>query len=283
MHARDDDITAMPRARPADEAILVARLQRRRGPAAVVEGLTAPLRGFAYMVGRPALWPYGIWPIILNVLITAGVLVGLVFGLMAASDRLKGYFSGSWFANILAWGSRAALFFFAAAAATVLWFGLQGVLCDFFYLRLARRVELDVGLPAGELHEIPLLHDLADTLVSLLLLVAVNLALLCLYCVPVLGWVLAPVCGFLFTCWIFGLDFLRFPLVLRGLRRAQRRAVCREHLGQTLGVGAVVFACNLLPIINAILLTGAVVGGVLLHRDLRAGRAGPLASRQANY
>jgi uncharacterized protein involved in cysteine biosynthesis len=283
MRARDDDITAIPLARPADEAILVARLRRKRGLAALGQGLAAPFHGFRYMVGRPSLWPYGILPIVLNVLITVGVLAGLLFGLKAASGRLHDSFSSSWFGPVLEWASLIVLFCVAVGAAAATWFLLQGVLCDFFYLRLARRVEMDLGLPAEHLHEVPFLHDLADTLVSLFLLVSVNLALLSLNCIPVIGWILAPVCSFYFTFWVFGLDYLRFPLVLRGLRRRERRAFCREHHGQTLGVGAVVFACNVLPIINAVLLTGAVVGAVLLHRELRPGPAARLASRPRNW
>jgi uncharacterized protein involved in cysteine biosynthesis len=274
MHARDEDITAMPRARLSDEAILVARLGRRRGLAAVAQGLAAPFRGFAW----PGLWRYGILPIVLNILISAAVMAGLVFGLWAALQQLHDASPGSWVGHVLAWVWFATLCLGALAAAAATWFLLQGVLCDFFYLRLARRVEMDLGLPGDHLRDIPFLHDLADTLVSLFLLVSVILLLLCLNCLPVVGTVLYAVCTFCFTCWVFGLDYLRFPLVLRGLRRQQRRELCRQHRGQSLGVGAVVLTIYWLPVINAILLTGAVVGAVLLHRDLW-----PLAPGRYNY
>jgi CysZ protein len=274
MPHRDDDITFLPVGRregprlPIDEQALVGRLLRKRGVAAFFQGVGAPWRGFAYIAGRPSLWHYGIWPILLNLLISVGVLAVLLFGVKALSGRVQDYFAGWWFGAALAWISFAALVVAAIGLAAAVWFLLQGILCDIFYLRLARRVEIQLGMHPDSLREVAFLADLLDSFVALLALVVVNFGLLFLNCIPVVGSILAAVCSIYFTFWVFGLGFLRFPLVLRGLRRVDRKAFSREFQAQTLGLGAVVFACNLLPLINAILLTSAVAGAVLLHRDL---------------
>jgi uncharacterized protein involved in cysteine biosynthesis len=246
----------------------VLRAGRRQGLAAIGQGLAAPCRGFVYMAGRPALWRYGLLPILLNLLISLALLVALLLGVRALSDRVHASFADAWWGTLLAWASLAALALAAVAAVVAAWFLLQRILCDFFYLRLARRVELDLGADPRELCEVDFLYDLLDTLASLALLVAVNLGLLLLHCVPVVGSLLAAAGSLYVSLWVFGLTFMRYPLLLRGWRRRHRGAFARAHQGQTLGVGAVVFACNLLPVVNAVLLTGAVVGAVLLHREL---------------
>jgi CysZ protein len=276
MRGRDDHLTTARRAGDGRRALplpeRVPAAGRRRGLAAVVQGVTAPCLGLAYMTGRPGLWHYGLLPVLLNLLISLGVLVGFLFGVKTLSQSVHEYFATWWGGTLFAWASLVALVVAAVAAAAAAWFVLQGLLCDFFYTRLARRVELELGAHPSELREVPFWLDLLDGLVSLTVLVVLNVGLLVLHCVPVAGSLLAAACSLLVACWVFGLYFMRFPLVLRGRRRGHRGAFARRHPGQTLGMGAVVFACNLLPVVNAVLLTGAVVGAVLLHRELAPGR-----------
>jgi uncharacterized protein involved in cysteine biosynthesis len=283
MNRREDDIPfVLPahdvptarRVRPAEE---VLRPGRQRGFAAFGQGLAAPCRGFVYMAERPSLWPYGLVPVLLNLLISVGLVVGLWYGIGALQDRLDAYFAGlfgsgvfgrilhgvSMFAAVVAaWG--VALLLTVAA-----WYLLQGVLCDYFYRKLAVRVEVQLGSRREELTDVPFLADLLDTCLALAALVFFNVCFLFLNCLPVVGSFLALACSVYFSCWVFGIDFLSLPLSLRGLRRWERLTFAREHRGQTLGLGVVVFGCNLLPVVNAVLLTSAVVGAVLLHREVR--------------
>ncbi len=275
MKQREDDI---PFVLPAgDPPVLAARSGRKRGFAAFSQGLTAPCRGFVYMAERPSLWPYGLLPVLLNLLITAGILVGLWYGLGTLQDRLDAYFSDLFGAGVLGrilhWvsmlGAVVAAWCIALGLAVAAWFLLQGILCDFFYRKLAVRVELQLGARREELTDVPILADLLDTCLALTALIFFNVCFLFLNCLPLVGSFLAVACSLYFSCWVFGIDFLSFPLSLRGLRRGQRRAFAHAHRGQTLGLGAVVFLCNLLPVVNAVLLTSAVVGAVLLHREVR--------------
>jgi uncharacterized protein involved in cysteine biosynthesis len=263
-----DDLPSVLPVRPEEE---VLRPGRQRGLAAFGQGLAAPCRGFVYMAERPSLWPYGLVPVLLNLLITAALGVGFWYGLKAAEARLDAHFSG-FGGGILKWLSLAGLFLAAIGATVAAWYLLQGILCDYFYRKLAKRVELQLGARPGELYDVGFFADLLDTLLALGALLFFNLCFLFLNCVPVVGSLLAVACSLVFTCWVFGVDFLSLPLSLRGLRRWQRRAFAREHPGQTLGLGSVVLLCNLLPLVNSVLLTGAVVGAVLLHREVRSRR-----------
>jgi uncharacterized protein involved in cysteine biosynthesis len=283
MNRREDDISFvlpagdLPAVRPVRPGEGVLRPGRRRAFAALAQGLAAPCRGFVYVAGRPSLWPYGLLPVLLNLLISVGLLAGLWFAIGALLDRIDAYFAGLFAdgafarifhglsmlaAGVAAWG--VAIFLTVAA-----WYLLQGVLCDFFYRKLAVRVEVQLGARREDLVDVPFLADLLDTCLALLALAFVNVCFLFLNCLPLVGSFLAVACSLYFSCWVFGIDFLSLPLSLRGMRRGQRLAFARRHRGQTLGLGSVVFLCNLLPVVNAVLLTSAVVGAVLLHREVR--------------
>jgi uncharacterized protein involved in cysteine biosynthesis len=274
MRGRHDDIPFVLPVRPGEE---VLRPGRQRGFAAFGQGLAAPCRGFVYMAERPSLWPYGLLPVLLNLLISAGLLVGLWYSVGALQDRLDAYFTDlfgtGFFGRILhgisMFGAVVASWCVALGLAVAAWYLLQGILCDFFYRKLAFRVELQLGARREELTEVGFLADILDTFLALGALVFFNVCFLFLNCIPFIGSFLAVACSLCFSCWVFGIDFMSFPLLVRGLRRWQRRAFAREHCGQTLGLGAVVLLCNLLPVVNAVLLTSAVVGAVLLHREVR--------------
>ena len=86
--------------------------------------------------------------------------------------------------------------------------------------------------------------------------------------VPVVG-TMAGLCGsYYFTCATLGFEYFDFPMALRGMRRREKLAFVRRHRACTLGLGTVVMAMAMLPILNALFLTTAVIGAVLLHRRL---------------
>jgi CysZ protein len=276
MRGKQDPI---PYVLPADDlpSVLPVRPGRKRGLAAFGQGLAAPCRGFVYMAERPSLWPYGLLPVLVNLLLSVALLAGLWYGLGALQDRLDAYFA-EWFGSgffgrilhgITLFAVIVAAWAVALLVAVAAWYLFQGILCDIFYRKLVRRVELQFGARPEELREVSFLADVLDTCLALGALIFFNLCFLFLHCVPVIGSVLALACTLYLTCWVFGITFLGYPLLMRGVRRRQRIAFAREHRGQTLGIGSVVFLCNLLPIVNAVLLTSAVVGAVLVHREVR--------------
>lgn len=103
-------------------------------------------------------------------------------------------------------------------------------------------------------------------------LLGINLGLLLLHIVPLIGSVVSAagtlVCNSLFA----GYEFLDYPLIVRGMRRQQRRELTRKHKWHTLGLGTAVLVMILIPGLGALLLSTAVTGSSLLYH--RLGRPG---------
>jgi CysZ protein len=156
----------------------------------------------------------------------------------------------------------------AMAATLVLWMLLQGIFCGIYYGKLARQVELQLGIPPDSLKELPFRQQASDTLGDLASLIAVNMGLLLLHLIPVLGSIGSIAGGLYFNCYFVGREYLDYPLALRGLPRRDKRAFLRKFCHQTLGLGTIVFITNLIPIVGFVIPVTAVVGSVLLHKRL---------------
>ncbi len=244
------------------------------------EGFAAPWRGLRFMSQHPGLWRYGVLPVLLNLLITGLLLVGLiaagVYGFAAVHQRL----AEGWWRLPLEVLAGAALAVVLLGMTFVAWIALQSALCAFFYDLLARRVELQLGVKPGELCDVPLWPQAVDSLRDVAGLLVVNVACLVVQFVPVVGTVLGLCGSCYFTARALGLEYLDYPLALRGQRRAERRLFGRRHRWHTLGLGAAVALVAFVPIVNAVFLTTAVSGAVLLHRRI-AGNS-PIGLGNAN-
>jgi uncharacterized protein involved in cysteine biosynthesis len=228
------------------------------------------------MTRHPELWRYGVKPMALNLAITLVVLGVLVVTAVGFAAYLHPEFPDG--ALGILWEVLAvlAMLLVAVGLAAATWMLLNGILSSYYYGKLAEAVERQLGLPPEEMCEISFRYQVADTLRDLAAMVLVNTGLLMLHCVPLIGSV-AAICGaFYFNGYIFGRDFLDFPLALRGMRRKEKHAFCRRHRWHTLGLGTVILLLGLVPFLGALVLTTATTGAVLLHRRL-AGSAAPLS------
>ena len=251
-------------------------------PAAFGEGLTVPWLGLRYMSRHPALWRYGVIPVLLNLLITTLLLVLLIVVAVLFFSKLHPRFVDGWGWTLVEILLGVLLLVAVLGLTLVAWLVLQGILCGHFYSRLARQVELQLGMPPEQIAEVPFAYQVGDTLRDVGFLAVVNAGCICVQIVPGIGSVLG-VCGsYYFNCFTFGLDYLDHPLALRGTRRREKRAFAKRHRAHTLGLGTAVLAITLLPVVNAVLLTTAVTGAVLLHRRLaRCDLNGPPAALAA--
>ena len=84
--------------------------------------------------------------------------------------------------------------------------------------------------------------------------------------IPFIGGILSLIIGTAFSCWIMGLDYLGYPLALRGLPRWRQYPFALQNNSRAIGLGLFVSTCEIVPIFGAIPLTTAVIGAVLLHR-----------------
>lgn len=234
-------------------------------------GFAAPWDGLRHMRRNRPLWRYALAPIALNLLITGLLLALLVWAAVAFGMHLHPRFAGGFWLRALEVLVAVALGAATLGATAALWILFQAVLCGFFYGRLARQVELQLGTPPEELTELPFWREAADGLRLFLSLVGIHLGLLFLHLVPVIGSVAAVAGGVYFDCWLLGKEFLQFPLALRGLGRRELQTFAEQHRRTTLGLGAATLLLSLVPVVNAVLLTTAVTGTVLLRRRLVSG------------
>jgi uncharacterized protein involved in cysteine biosynthesis len=232
------------------------------------EGITTAWDGFLYLCQYPRLWKFGVVPILMNIVITIAVLVGLVMTAVGAIAYLHPQYPDGWGWLLLEVIVGIALGALALLGAVIAWVLLEGILCGYYYGKLAEEIELQLGTPEDEIHPIPLKYQVLDAFGDVGWLLLVNLGLLLLNIVPVIGSILA-FCGSLYiTCSSLGKDYFDFPLALRGKRRQEKRAYFKARRWHTLGLGLAVILLHLVPIVGSIFLTTAAAGSVLLYRRM---------------
>lgn len=234
------------------------------------EGFATPWAGLRYMNAHPTLWRHGILPIVCNLLLSAALFAGLVWGWFAVQAWLGAKFPANWWGVTLEVLSVVAVAALEIALAVAAWIVFQGILCGFFYSRLAREVEIRLGLAPGQMREVPLLYQVTDALLDLAALTAVAVGCFILGWVPLIGPPLAVVLGLYFDCFVFGMDYLDYPQALRARGRGVQRRFARKHRAHTLGLGTSVLLITFIPLLSPVLLTTAATGAVLLYRKLEA-------------
>lgn len=237
-------------------------------PSAFGRGFIAPWRGFVYLCKHPALWLYGIVPVLLNLVITAVVLAILIGAAIAFMAYVHPSFPEGWWGTFLEVISALGLLVLAATLAFVVWFLLLGILVGHSLGRLAKRVELQLGTPLDQLHDIPWTYQVIDSFRDIAMLIAINGGTLLLHVIPVLGSVLAVLVSLYFDSLLFGAEVFDYPLMLRGMRRDEKWRFLKAHRPYTLGIGFATMLFGIIPLIGPIFMTTATVGAVLLYHEL---------------
>ncbi len=235
-----------------------------------IEGFAAPWNGLRYMNAHPALWRHGILPILCNLLLSAALFAGLVWGWFAAYSWIDARYPANWWGVALEVLSVVAIAALELALAVAAWIVFQGVFCGYFYSRLAREVEIQLGLAPDRMREVPLLYQVTDALLDLAALTAVAVGCFLVGWIPLVGAPLAVGIGLYFDCFVFGMDYLDYPQALRARGRSVQRRFARLHRAHTLGLGTSVMLFTFVPLLSPVLLTTAATGAVLLYRRLEA-------------
>ena len=244
-------------------------LPSRRGAlSSFLDGFAAPWAGLRYMNAHPRLWRHGILPILCNLLLSAALFAGLAYGWFRAYAWLDTAFPANWWGATLAVLSVIVVAALELALAIAAWIVFQGIFCGFFYSRLAREVEIQLGLAPDRMREVPLLYQVTDALLDLAALTAVAVGCFLLGWVPLVGAPLALALGLYFDCFVFGMDYLDYPQALRARGRRVQRQFARRHRSATLGLGSSVMLLTFVPLLSPVLLTTAATGAVLLYRKL---------------
>ena len=231
-------------------------------------GIRASIDGFFFMCRHPSLWAYGVWPVVLNVIVAFVVWLGAFrLGQWLVEWATQGLGDGLW-DRIQWWIYFTGMLLLTLGIAFIGYLVLMSVFCSFAFSKLARKVELHLGAKEEELAEVSTMAGIIDALRASLKLVVVNVLLLALHVVPGVGSLAAVSLGLYVDAFILGSEFLGFPLELRGKRWLERQEFAKTWRGATLGIGVVVTGLMLVPVVGAVFQTTAVVGAVLIHRRL---------------
>ncbi|MDA7979085.1 MAG: EI24 domain-containing protein [Pirellulales bacterium] len=239
------------------------------------EGFFAPFAGFAFLNRNAGLWRYAMLPMLINLLLTALIIAGAVWLLWWAAPQVNEAFDDTWMGWLMLLASWLGLIFAVVAGVFLLYLISLQVLCAFFFGRLAVESEVALGMPREELREVSLWQQTVDATRDVFSLLAVMFVCLVLNCVPVIGTVVALVAVWYFDGFVFGRDFLDYPLSLRAMRRAEKLAFCRRNRAHTLGLGSSALLMSLVPVLGSIFLATAVTGAVILHRRIELGNVKP--------
>ncbi len=235
------------------------------------EGFFAPFAGFKFLNSRSGLWKFALLPVAINLILTLLIIVGIIALLWWLGPKVNASFDDTFLGWLMLIASWLGLVFAAIASTFVLYLISIQILCAQFFGLLAIEVEVALGMPRDELREISLWLQAIDAVRDLLSLLLVMFVCLVLNCVPVIGTVAAFVAVWYFDSFIFGRDFLDYPLALRAMRRAEKLAFCRRNRAHTLGLGGSALLMSLVPVIGSIFLATSVVGAVILHRRIELG------------
>lgn len=233
-----------------------------------VEGMRTPLHGLNYMNRHPTLWRHGVMPVIVNLLVTTLALFFLIILAIGTIILLHPYYGTGWWWVVLEVVVAIVVIALAGLIALGVYILFQGIFCGHYYAKLVEQLERDLGLDESEIREVTFRFQVIDACRDLSMLIGVQVGLLLFHLIPVLGSVIALVGGAYWACWVLGKDFMDHPLNLRGWSWAEKRKFNVKHRPLTIGLGCVVIVISLIPIVNAILLTTAATGSVLLHRRL---------------
>ena len=240
------------------------------------EGVKSAWWGARYLWTHRSLASYAILPTIVNIIITAFVFGLLVVLVGAAAVWMHSYFTagqtGGWWWLYLCLEILATLvlLFVCGGIAIIVWKFMTGILCGYFYGKLAERVERQLGIEDDEIKSITFFYELVGTVIDIALLIVITGVGFACNLLPVVGSAVGLIGGVYFSAMVLGMSQLAYPLGMRGYNRMEQLNYARKNMSRTAGLGTVVYLFEFLPIIGALFVTAAIVGGVLLHRRIEA-------------
>lgn len=239
------------------------------------DGAACLLRGLGIFAGTPGLWVIGLLPALLALLVLVALLVGLFVVLPGLVAGLTP-FAGGWSAadrDALRLLVGVVIVVGAVWLAMVSYTALAVAIGQPFYETIARRVEAREGaVPDAEGGRWwrGVGRAIRDGLLLVALTGGIGLGLLVLGFVPLLGQTVVPVLGACVTGFFLSVELTAIALERRGLRLGERvRLLWRRRL-LAIGFGLSVLLLFLVPLGAVLGMPGAIAGGTLVARRLRA-------------
>jgi CysZ protein len=239
--------------------------------AQLFEGVRIFGRGLKIYGRNPGLVVLGLIPALITLLLFAflfGLLLYFVDDLSAAV---------TWFAADWDSGWRTAIRIAAGVGligvALLLWAvsftAVTLLIGDPFYEKISEQVEASLGGVPDEVDRTwwqELSRGLLDSLRLLVVSTIFGIPLFLAGFIPVVGQTVIPVIGGLVGGWFLAVELVGISFARRGLRFRDRVAKLREQRWTTVGFGACVFLCFLIPLGSVFVMPAAVAGGTILAR-----------------
>jgi CysZ protein len=231
------------------------------------------LQGFR-LIRRPRIRRFVIVPLLINVLIFAGVIWYAVTQFDLLLDWLTPTLP-TWL-DWLQWLIWLLWPVFAVAVALVVFYlftPIANLIGAPFNALLAERLETqltDTPAADGDKGLISLLKGTGKTIVSelkkLLYLIAWAIPLLLLFIIPGIN-VLAPLIWFIFSAWMLSLEYTDYPMGNHNLNFRQERDILGRRRSLALGFGSAVAVMTMIPIVNFLAMPVAVAGATAMWVD----------------
>ena len=229
-------------------------------------------RGMRLVARSPRFIALGIVPVILSLILYAGLFALLVY-FFGDLVRLATWYAQDWSSAFWRESVEAATGVAVAGAAVLLaiptFTAVTLAIGDPFYEKISESIEDKLG-GVPDAVDWPwwrsLLRGIADSARLLLLTLLVAIPLFLIGIIPVVGQVIAVILGAMAGGWFLAVELVGIPFYRRGLRLSDRRRMLRGRRKTTVGFGVAVFLCFLIPFGTILLMPAAVAGGTLLTR-----------------
>lgn len=229
------------------------------------------------LLGTPGIRRYVVVPLLINIVIFGALgwwLTSMVTAWLApelsvnAGGWLASTFAtlrqvAAWIVLVVMWLALAWLY---TLLANIIGAPFNGLLAERVEAHLDGRLREANAAPVGAeivalAREIP--RMLASEVAKLWYLASRFLPLLLLSFIPGVN-IVAPVLMFLFSAWVFALEYLDYPMGNHGARFRDVRRSAGEGRITSLSFGAVVATASSIPIINLVVMPAAVAGATAL-------------------
>lgn len=233
--------------------------------------ISNPFTGAGYLlrglnlVGKPGVKRHVVIPLIINILIFAG----LIWLLAAQFEVLLEWLMPT-LPDWLAWLDSLLWFIFVITTGIAVFFSftvLANLVGSPFNSFLSAAVEKNLT-GRSPISEVGVFEETVKALTGevkkMLLFAGIASVLLILTLMPVINLV-TPVLWIIFSAWMLSIEYLDYPLGNQGLSFPDIRRVIRQKRFLSLGFGGAVMLATLIPVLNFLVMPVAVAGATALR------------------
>jgi len=221
-------------------------------PRRFAQGFSAPFSSIRFWFSHPRLWGYGIWPILINLALTAGVAYGgYRWAFVPLLERI-GTGEEFW-SQIGRIAAGIGLGLVLLVAGVFVFVVLATILGAPFYDLMAERIEKETFAARKDLRAREagvwqgVRYSVAEALRRLAVVIPIALIGFLLGFVPVIGPVLGLIVGGVATGLFLVLDAWSYPLDRRQWTLRKKIGYVRGHFSLAVGLGLALFLLYLIP------------------------------------